>query len=1419
MDLEDYDVEDVISREQLPTELPKGKVVVHSSLGFPCLRKLSFQFLEPKVLVYASGNIVHILDLKTKQQTLLYGPRCGGITAISTREGLLAMAEKHHMGPNIYLYNSSLELKSILRKGASKEYSIVAFGPQDLLLSVSSAPDYQLCVFQCSSSQLLLRASAFATDVYAASFSLNQLVSCGPAHIKFWKISNTFTGLKLQGNLGRFGAHELCDVHSFVFISTGKPGIRVLSSTDLPQMLLWDDNLILSLVNVPSPVSSCFLRTQLYTASQDGYIRVLDPTPLTLLEVNSTLELECLHSIQTFGFPILSLQPTEDVDGTVCSVDSNGNMFLLNPILNSLEHVFNFHAGCIASCSSCFRSHVFCTVGMEDKKLKFYDSFKATMLLEYNLTANASIVCYLPKFIDPNGSSLVIAFQDGSIRFFQHSCCDPFLSFEVVLTHAFRPFYEPIVSLCFSQSRILLTATKNSVFLFRFVDEANGDYAFGSKSTVEPLGVIMNLDIVSITTIDSNSFMISNNEKFLQILKIAKFKNYEAESNYVIQDYTLTPWTLINYKNDIVIKMPLFINNYFLAVCSGSEGDEVRFCSLTDPKISNLVLRTRTKITCINNNSGLLLGLENGIVYYLPVIPKVDDVVLWPNHIMDVDDCRYAKIALHLDSVVSISFSFDAAFFISTGVDGALIVSRNHTRVLSQPEYGQKIVLEQGLDLQNNYSVQDSKLRTQMDIQNMISQQKKQKRLACFDELRKEFNEIYQQNFHELFHIDSNLKETYNEKTTKKIARVKLETQWEHEKIAVLLRKLKQRYYDDILSHVIGVKKINNDEMLYSFRTQKIKAVYQEPKVVVKQKEVEKPKPQKLDEKREREQRQEAFKRLMAEKPALNADDPQSLEEIELAEKNKGDYKLKMDKNYIVPENELVNAEVKMNQMMLLQESLVNIMEKFNKKVELLQKERQKTLQKIEKRQQKFEIRSIEGTVFQMEEQAKLTTKIKFQIQVQQQKNIQDCNRFDKKHTELKQEYNNIAIDLKNAEIRLLLLRQEWKLLKEFEKHDNTLFQKFTQKQQEKKEIDVKLNEMISRMDEKIHEVENAVKKKKLLEKQVMETICENKFEESLLKIYRKKVKRQKQRQDSDSEESEIEDLDSEEEISDFIPGCDVLPKVISLREERLCVEENLCELQKSVDALKKEFDYFSKRDKQATLGLKQTEQEIQEFQSQKQQKLNEIYTVVPLCNLQIQNNDLTNGLVFCMDTLKKLQGRIQEIKEETEMVRKRHKELKTEHVNLVTQRKEKRQQLKDAERKCLEVQMLKFGRVVEVEKLERIGTSKNEDLTKNLQEKEQAWQKNLNKLDISKMQKKQLLDQTIIQNTQLLNLKFDLKTKKQRLEQSLDFNQQSVIVDISAGKAMEEAKQQCKLLTLRGKEQEEEIQNLKKELGLFKNY
>ena len=91
------------------------------------------------------------------------------------------------------------------------------FSPGDgkLLASIGGNPDYMLTVWDWKMENIVLRSKAFSQDIYRVSFSPElpgQLTTSGTGHIRFWKMATTFTGLKLQGYLGKFGRTELSDI-------------------------------------------------------------------------------------------------------------------------------------------------------------------------------------------------------------------------------------------------------------------------------------------------------------------------------------------------------------------------------------------------------------------------------------------------------------------------------------------------------------------------------------------------------------------------------------------------------------------------------------------------------------------------------------------------------------------------------------------------------------------------------------------------------------------------------------------------------------------------------------------------------------------------------------------------------------------------------------------------------------------------------------------------------------------------------------------------------------------------------------------------------------------------------------------------------------------------------------------------------
>ena len=114
---------------------------------------------------------------------------------------------------------------------------------------MGSGPDFLLCVWDWLQENIILKSKAFSQEIYRVTFSEYQddvLTTSGMGHIKFWKIAETFTGLKLKGEIGKFGQNEISDITAYYEFPDGK----VLSGTEYGKLLLWEGNLIKCVIGV-----------------------------------------------------------------------------------------------------------------------------------------------------------------------------------------------------------------------------------------------------------------------------------------------------------------------------------------------------------------------------------------------------------------------------------------------------------------------------------------------------------------------------------------------------------------------------------------------------------------------------------------------------------------------------------------------------------------------------------------------------------------------------------------------------------------------------------------------------------------------------------------------------------------------------------------------------------------------------------------------------------------------------------------------------------------------------------------------------------------------------------------------------------------------------------------------------------------
>ncbi|XP_027621458.1 cilia- and flagella-associated protein 44, partial [Tupaia chinensis] len=232
----------ITPESNIPVDLLR---LVHS-FGYDCKRRANLQLLDTSTVLYIAGNQLVLLNLKTKEQTYLRSSSGQGIGVIGVHpdKTYFVVAEKGSFPKIIFYEYPSLKPYRILRDGTEKAYAYVDFNNSGTLLaSVGSNPDYTLTIWSWKEEQPILRRKAFSQEVFKVTFNPEdeeQLTTAGSGHIKFWEMAFTFTGLKLQGSLGRFGKTATTDIEGYMELPDGK----VLSGSEWGNMLLWDGGLI-----------------------------------------------------------------------------------------------------------------------------------------------------------------------------------------------------------------------------------------------------------------------------------------------------------------------------------------------------------------------------------------------------------------------------------------------------------------------------------------------------------------------------------------------------------------------------------------------------------------------------------------------------------------------------------------------------------------------------------------------------------------------------------------------------------------------------------------------------------------------------------------------------------------------------------------------------------------------------------------------------------------------------------------------------------------------------------------------------------------------------------------------------------------------------------------------------------------------
>ncbi|KAL5270283.1 hypothetical protein ACHWQZ_G001132 [Mnemiopsis leidyi] len=519
-----YDLETMYARAKTASgegSTPSNFLTLFHSFGYECLKRANLHVLDEIHVLFSAGNYIQILNLETKVLTYLptVGGRGIGSIAVHPSRKFFAVGEQGYE-PHILIFEyPSLKLYRICRKGTETMYAFLSFSPDgEKLASLGSSPDYMLTIWDWRREKIILRSKAHGQDVFRVTFSTEiegQLTTGGLGHIKFWKMAATFTGLKLQGELGKFGRTAISDVEGYVELPDGK----VLSGSEWGNMLLWDGDLIKCELSSTEnnnchngQVQEIFLdEGELITAGADGSVKIWDFETIDgadVLEEDAMFPMEPMSEMHVGeGVSIISMCKTvnenNDTNSMWLAQDAAGGIWRLDISVSltkkAPELIQSYHAGPVRGIVPCPYTHMSASMG-SDGAVRVVDYLRKHTLVCKKYKSGGSCILWPGRNVDSKMVTLIGGFTDGVIRVMTLDYADQESEFDlkIVLQHALKPHKGEVTAMIIDdEGKTLVTGSAEDSTLF----------FFDITSNYMPIG-FMKLEAPVKTMAWSNSSMI-----------------------------------------------------------------------------------------------------------------------------------------------------------------------------------------------------------------------------------------------------------------------------------------------------------------------------------------------------------------------------------------------------------------------------------------------------------------------------------------------------------------------------------------------------------------------------------------------------------------------------------------------------------------------------------------------------------------------------------------------------------------------------------------------------------------------------------------------------------------------------------------------------------------------------------------------
>lgn len=398
----------------------------------------------------------------------------------------LTVAECGH--PSIvYIYANypALEIIAKCSNGlSSSQIRCMAYNSAgDLLAIQGNAPDFTLAIWNWATMTILLRVqctSAVTNAIQFSQFNRNCLVSGGMDHIRFWDLSHTFTGPKLQCSNGRFGKFDECDVLAICTMADD----RTLTNCDGGNVLVWENGAVKFEVCQKNR-RPCHRKTitqihchgdRVMTVGLDGFVRIWfwdtiaatsNTTDEKYLEIDATYEYEIGNDDNKCA--ILSMVRHSATDSRWFAQDANGGIWMcvLHDGTDSCqsEILFRCHAGAIVDVSVCpFADYNYIASLGRDGRLHVYDLREGGLSFLHQFCAAGRSMIWMQNAFD---RLIAMGFGDGVVRIVAIDIQRHALR----LIQVSKPHHKSItkISVNGTESILVTAAEDRSIFFYRIV--------------------------------------------------------------------------------------------------------------------------------------------------------------------------------------------------------------------------------------------------------------------------------------------------------------------------------------------------------------------------------------------------------------------------------------------------------------------------------------------------------------------------------------------------------------------------------------------------------------------------------------------------------------------------------------------------------------------------------------------------------------------------------------------------------------------------------------------------------------------------------------------------------------------------------------------------------------------------------------